>query len=947
MSLTTAERLSCSSPVFSLDDFQRLLSDAFTLSKPPPSLPGPSTSQTLLSRERSYFDDDDDDDGGISQRLMAKDHRSIVDAETESSQPMATTRRRSSASCVATMEFSAPSPSPSSLIRRRRHASLSCPPNSPPPSPPTHPPPTHSRSFTIEPLTGMPDSAVAACPSQQESHVNASPKSGAGSRRFLRALKTRASNILMRSSYSSNRTRTETSFAQPDSTTDPTDLLSAQALVPLVEEYTFPPRSTIVLNHFDDAFLSSSSAAPRSNTSNPQPSCPSVFPLPGADKSPHHNIKPGRYATSPKAHSHTRTKSSVDAALTRSLLHMGLSQRQPQDRKRTSSVPLNVLCLTSDFKGGQRAADANRPSQLPTPPRSPKDARFAFPHVENRQLRDTSCESTEDPSTTPLRLPLLPESLERPLPPLPVKHSPKLVHDRGESCTELHPDTHPTSKRPVLTLSAKAGQCPLPRAAPKAPLSAPLVRPSTRIHTHLPPLKTAKSLHFQRSHNPSSPNLRTRRNSLSNQLSKPIPSGELTNCSDATVKSSGIVSLGLGLEFWEGELDESCPDPYINPRPAPTPPTANNFGESGDEEGELEVPGYVFERRGSATSNCTMSSTQSTRTLKERLSAIVPASFSHMPSLKSLKSRTRSKLNLTVSVAAPSLQGANMPSASTSSSPSAALTKSTNSSGTDRSGSTNGWGSFPSTPLTPGIYHMPSISPSSLSSSSVILSNPLNSSDIGIGYGEYYARSFESQSELSLELGMGSDWESRSALELGPGSTEESEEEARAIGRVLTPEHDPFKRMDMPVPFPKIESTRSADSMVNENFVFGGDCQAIKTEMKEVMGHGHTSSGDTITPFNSELLVPSRLWSEQGEKYQEHRYSARHTSSSNYTFPRKLPSPLALSTRGSALSLAIPEAGCPLPDSPISPLSPAISSAPALLPISPVSSFSPPLGLDS
>ena len=87
----------------------------------------------------------------------------------------------------------------------------------------------------------------------------------------------------------------------------------------------------------------------------------------------------------------------------------------------------------------------------------------------------------------------------------------------------------------------------------------------------------------------------------------------------------GVVSVGLGIDFYEEELNSRCSSPYKNPRPAPVPPAfvsrfgvgmggygmgvGGNMGEDGDgygeEEEELRVPDYVFERRGSATSQCT------------------------------------------------------------------------------------------------------------------------------------------------------------------------------------------------------------------------------------------------------------------------------------------------------------------------------------------------------
>ena len=84
----------------------------------------------------------------------------------------------------------------------------------------------------------------------------------------------------------------------------------------------------------------------------------------------------------------------------------------------------------------------------------------------------------------------------------------------------------------------------------------------------------------------------------------------------------GVVSVRLGIDFYEEELNSRCSSPYKNPTPAPVPPAfVSHFGVGGygmglgvgedgngdgdGEEEELKVPDYVFERRGSATSQST------------------------------------------------------------------------------------------------------------------------------------------------------------------------------------------------------------------------------------------------------------------------------------------------------------------------------------------------------
>ncbi|KAI0078500.1 hypothetical protein K474DRAFT_1706393 [Panus rudis PR-1116 ss-1] len=167
--------------------------------------------------------------------------------------------------------------------------------------------------------------------------------------------------------------------------------------------------------------------------------------------------------------------------------------------------------------------------------------------------------------------------------------------------------------------------------------------------------------------------------------------------------------------------DPRCPSPFVAPRDAPSPPTL---------DAHLDVPDYVFARRGSATSTATTSSTKTTSTLAERLSNAFPLSLSFP-----FVSKTRSKSKLHLSIAS-----------SANSSPSTASTVS--------------YG-MPVTPITPtfrGPYSFPP------------------SADV-------------------IAVGAGCD----ALPDASRGSFAETEVEALSIGRVLTPDDDPFAKPNIDI----------------------------------------------------------------------------------------------------------------------------------------------------
>lgn len=100
-----------------------------------------------------------------------------------------------------------------------------------------------------------------------------------------------------------------------------------------------------------------------------------------------------------------------------------------------------------------------------------------------------------------------------------------------------------------------------------------LSRTHLRVHTRLPPLRKARS---------NMPSIFSKKSAVSDSGCAPRSSYYYTqSCSDLTYNAE----------------DPRCPSPFTSPREAPKPPPF---------EDELEVPAYVYERRGSATSENTM-----------------------------------------------------------------------------------------------------------------------------------------------------------------------------------------------------------------------------------------------------------------------------------------------------------------------------------------------------
>ncbi|KAI0666221.1 hypothetical protein C8Q78DRAFT_459987 [Trametes maxima] len=246
----------------------------------------------------------------------------------------------------------------------------------------------------------------------------------------------------------------------------------------------------------------------------------------------------------------------------------------------------------------------------------------------------------------------------------------------------------------------KGYQVPKPPAPHYSRPSTPTGGAAARIHTRLPPLRKAKS---------GGQGLFSRGN---RKGSSKAP-GE-------------FVSTGPTYEPWGSQRDANAPSPFTCPREVPPLPmgvSSTGRDDFNDMDDPLP-PSYVFERRGSATSNST-ASTRSSSSLSSKISSIVGIAF---PS--KMRMQARSKLNLSIAT------GPDPASAHSSPSTMSSL-------------------SSPTTPVSPTTTFprsQPYVFPGNIDDHS---QDP---------------------------------------------SFAESEEDALAIGRVLTPEADPFAKAEIAVP---------------------------------------------------------------------------------------------------------------------------------------------------
>ncbi|KAK7694156.1 hypothetical protein QCA50_001336 [Cerrena zonata] len=356
--------------------------------------------------------------------------------------------------------------------------------------------------------------------------------------------------------------------------------------------------------------------------------------------------------------------------------------------------------------------DENHPSDRPSRPRTPFQIFKSIRTRASALLRPTPPSPSSPLPPLPLHLSSESTPIPSPRPSTAQTARPSLSSQRTATFTPTSANlnlsrtrSHPSPKS-FLKLSNR-NLPPLPPKpdhysffddsdAPYPRSQSSLSRTRLRVHTRLP------ALHKSRSQMPS---IFTKKSAVSDLGCAPRSSYYYAqSCTD----------LSYNIE------DPRCPSPFTSPREAPKPPT---FEDSDD----LEVPDFVFERRGSATSENTMSSTRTTSTLAERLSNAFPISW-HLP----FSSKSRSKLHLSIA-------------SSSHSSPSSSSSHSTS------------YGS-PITPLFQAGYSFPP---------------NVEISQVGTGYGV--------------------------PIDADIHNFSETEAEALAIGRVLTPEEDPFAKPEINV----------------------------------------------------------------------------------------------------------------------------------------------------
>lgn len=180
-------------------------------------------------------------------------------------------------------------------------------------------------------------------------------------------------------------------------------------------------------------------------------------------------------------------------------------------------------------------------------------------------------------------------------------------------------DTGYTERRPVPPTYSRP-------TTPVTSATTPL-----RVHARLPPLRKAKS------------------------ASTGIFRGRGTKSKGPCPESAAVAAATIDGQwtFDEGEFMRPRDPPPVPPIPVRLRGLVGGWeGEGEDNDALLEVPDYVFARRGSATSTCTtstMTSTKTTSSLGERIASLLPLA---LPS--KAKFRARSKLSLATTVTADS-----------------------------------------------------------------------------------------------------------------------------------------------------------------------------------------------------------------------------------------------------------------------------------------------------
>ncbi|KAH9945580.1 hypothetical protein B0H21DRAFT_426843 [Amylocystis lapponica] len=268
----------------------------------------------------------------------------------------------------------------------------------------------------------------------------------------------------------------------------------------------------------------------------------------------------------------------------------------------------------------------------PTSPSRPRTAMSMFKEVRTRAsalvVRSTKSNTARacDPLQTP-RPSLSSQCTVIPAPPLGTLALPR----RSENHTAAFLQMHHNNCSTATMVGRTVGNLPsfFEDRAYRFPPSNPSYRrpsmpsePPTRIHARLPPLRKAQSF----------------TTGLFSKAARKRTKAPWTAADCASV---------------HGDMNSRCPSPFTCPRDPPPPPLPRDAAalwQDRDDADELQVPDYVFARRGSATSTETTTSTRSTSSLASRIAQILPLAS---------KIRSRSKLNLTVSTVNSSPCGSN------------------------------------------------------------------------------------------------------------------------------------------------------------------------------------------------------------------------------------------------------------------------------------------------
>ncbi|KAI0961003.1 hypothetical protein AcV7_000225 [Taiwanofungus camphoratus] len=390
-----------------------------------------------------------------------------------------------------------------------------------------------------------------------------------------------------------------------------------------------PRSSPFSLQEFNDLVCSAFNLKPHPNTA--ADTLPLALPHPynhspifscfesDTDHGHHQLFSPLRTGS---ARVSTGTASHVPPAAAKSQLHAQPKPHRDRDQAHRARSPLSMLKHVRTRASALVLRPANlNVARLAVPDLIPADPR---PSLSSQHTSTSSAFSFLSRPHTPEYA----RSRSR-TKSLPVPHPASFLPLTDPGSTRVRPARAPGMES-LLSFFDDSGYADASRAPaysrPATPHRAPpALQVPLRIHARLPPLRKAKSY---------GAGLFRRRK----------PTGANVN-----VNENANVGVNIGLWDLEARGGSRCPSPFTCPRaPPPVPPLPAWQGRSegeDEEEGELTVPAYVFERRGSAASGSTMSSAKSTASLSDRIASLLPLALP--PSLR-LRARMRPKTSLTI-----------------------------------------------------------------------------------------------------------------------------------------------------------------------------------------------------------------------------------------------------------------------------------------------------------